>query len=347
MGQRLAPVLAVCFMSRIEQPVIGRLPQMYCRYIDDCFIITSTQSEMDECYRILNERSQYIKLTREQPRDGWLRYLNAQIKLNNGIASVKWYRKESSKNIPINAKSAHPNGTKKAIIRNILKTATAMCTEDRGREESLKLATSTGSSIGFSRLKSNTQSRSTNNTVRVPRGGRIPLCIPFVSDSSTAAIHRTLLRAQVQDDVVLVNIPNDSIKLVRNRFYDRQCVSERCVVWPFGSANIGVIYQIECLTFNAIYIGETGRLLNVRIKEHLAGKRRGSSMTPLGHHKNDKHHGNEFEMKCTILAHEKEISARKALEAFWISVRNPSMHNKNECLSITNDLLPFVTLCEP
>ncbi|KAK6736152.1 hypothetical protein RB195_019058 [Necator americanus] len=25
---------------------------------------------MDECFRILNERSQYIKLTREQPKDG-------------------------------------------------------------------------------------------------------------------------------------------------------------------------------------------------------------------------------------------------------------------------------------
>ncbi|KAK6744582.1 hypothetical protein RB195_011355 [Necator americanus] len=35
---------------------------------------------------------------------------------------------------------------------------------------------------------------------------------PVVSDSLTAAIHRTLLRAQPQDDVVLANIPNDSIK---------------------------------------------------------------------------------------------------------------------------------------
>ncbi|KAK6761196.1 hypothetical protein RB195_022308 [Necator americanus] len=233
---------------------------------------------MDECFGILNERSQYIKLTREQPKDGWLPYLNAQIKLHNGIASVKWYRKESSKTIMINAKSAHPNGMKKAIIRNMVKTATAMCTEDREREE-LKLATSIASSNVHSRLKSNIQSRPTNNIVRILREGRIPWCIPFVSDSLTAAIHRTLLRAQLQDDVVLVNIPNDSIKrqLVRDRFYDRQCVSECCVVCPFGktadSTNIGVIYQIECLMCNAIYIGETGRMLNVRIKEHLAGKR--------------------------------------------------------------------------
>ncbi|KAK6761030.1 hypothetical protein RB195_022192 [Necator americanus] len=175
---------------------------------------------MDECFRILNERSQYIKLTQEQPKDGWLPYLNAQIKLHNDIASVKWYRKESSKNILINAKSAHPNIMKKAIIRNMVKTATAMCTGDREREESLKLATSIASSNGYSRLKSNTQSRTTNNTVRIPREGRIPLCIPFVSHSLTAAIHWTLLRAQPQNDVVLVNIPNDSIKrqLVRSRF---------------------------------------------------------------------------------------------------------------------------------
>ncbi|VDO30958.1 unnamed protein product [Haemonchus placei] len=65
MGQRIAPVLAVCFMSRIEQPVLARLPIMYCRYIDDRFVITSTQSETDELFNILNSQSQYIKLTRE------------------------------------------------------------------------------------------------------------------------------------------------------------------------------------------------------------------------------------------------------------------------------------------
>ncbi|EYC10589.1 hypothetical protein Y032_0054g2445 [Ancylostoma ceylanicum] len=62
MGQRLAPVLAICFMSRIEAPVLARLPIMYCRYIDDCCIITSTQFEMDECFNILNQQSQYTSL---------------------------------------------------------------------------------------------------------------------------------------------------------------------------------------------------------------------------------------------------------------------------------------------
>ena len=103
MGQRLAPVLAICFMSKIEEPVLARMPLMYCRYIDDCCIFTSTQSEMDKCFEILNQQSQYIKLTRETPHDGWLPYLNAQVRLSNGIVSMKWYRKDSSKNILLNS----------------------------------------------------------------------------------------------------------------------------------------------------------------------------------------------------------------------------------------------------
>ncbi|KAK6743492.1 hypothetical protein RB195_010637 [Necator americanus] len=88
MGQQLAPVRAICFMSKIEQPINERLAYMYCRHIDDCFIVISRQSEMDECFRSLNERLQYTKLTREQPKDGWLPYLNAQIKLHCNIEEL-------------------------------------------------------------------------------------------------------------------------------------------------------------------------------------------------------------------------------------------------------------------
>ena len=109
---------------------------------------------------------------------------------------------------------------------------------------------------------------------------------------------------------------------------------------------MGVVYEIECLTCKATYIGETGRSLSVRISEHMAGKRRESLMTPLGRHRREAHGGRDYSVKCSILAHESEISARKTLEAFWIFSRNPSMNNKNECLSITSDFLPFIPLCE-
>uniref|UniRef100_A0A0K0D196 Reverse transcriptase domain-containing protein n=1 Tax=Angiostrongylus cantonensis TaxID=6313 RepID=A0A0K0D196_ANGCA len=68
MGQGLAPTLAVVFMSKVEEPVANLGPLLYCRCIDDCFVICSTQEEMDKCFELLNEQSEYIKLTREKPK---------------------------------------------------------------------------------------------------------------------------------------------------------------------------------------------------------------------------------------------------------------------------------------
>ena len=352
MGQRLAPVLAICFMSRIEEPVLARLPIMYCRYVDDCCVVTSTQSEMDECFRLLNEQSQYIRLTRETPRDGWLSYLNTQMKLSNGIMHVKWYRNESSKNILIHARSAHPTAVKRAVLRNMFKTATKVCTSENERCEARKLAVEIASKNGYSTSRCQRRPSRAGIQSRTPRDNKIPLCIPFISDKVSAALQQCIVRAQLQDDVFLVNIPNENIRkqLVRNRLYDKHCISEQCVVCPHGNigdcAKVGVVYQLECLTCHDLYIGETGRALSVRIKEHMATKRRGNVTSPLGRHRVETHSGNDFNVKCIILAFENDIAERKVLEAAWISTRNPGMNNRNECLSLTSDLLPFLSLCE-
>uniref|UniRef100_A0A0K0DJ83 Reverse transcriptase domain-containing protein n=1 Tax=Angiostrongylus cantonensis TaxID=6313 RepID=A0A0K0DJ83_ANGCA len=82
MGQRMAPSLGIAFMSRVEAPVLGLRPLLYCRYIDDCFVGFSTQEEMDKCFELLNEQSKYIKFTREKLKDDWLPFLNVQINLS-------------------------------------------------------------------------------------------------------------------------------------------------------------------------------------------------------------------------------------------------------------------------
>ncbi|EYB86087.1 hypothetical protein Y032_0286g1413 [Ancylostoma ceylanicum] len=350
MGQRLAPVLAICFMSKIEEPVLSRCPLMYCRYIDDCCIVTSTQSEMDECFTILNQQSQYISFTREKPCDGWLPYLNTQLMLANGTLHVKWYRKESSKNIILHARSAHPTAVKRAIVRNVFKTALEVSSGESERQESLRMANEIMSSNGYSsrprRARKPTAANGGNRNER-----KLPLCLPFISDRVSAAIRQCLTQAHLQD-VVLVNIPNENIRrqLVRNRLYDKACVIRNCVVCPYGRigdcTKTGVVYQIECLTCHATYIGETGRPLSVRINEHLASKRRQSLISPLGKHRKEDHCGNDFDVQCTILAFETEISARKALEALWILARTPGLNSRNEQMSITSDLMPFLSLCE-
>uniref|UniRef100_A0A7I4YM57 GIY-YIG domain-containing protein n=1 Tax=Haemonchus contortus TaxID=6289 RepID=A0A7I4YM57_HAECO len=103
------------------------------------------------------------------------------------------------------------------------------------------------------------------------------------------------------------------------------------------------IFRHKLNTETEIYIGETGRMLSV--KEHLAGKRRGSLLTPLGRHRLEEHQGDDFDIKSKILAYESEIGARKILEALHIRERNPKLNNRNECIAITSELLPFIPFC--
>ena len=122
-----------------------------------------------------------------------------------------------------------------------------------------------------------------------------------------------------------------------------------CVICPYGKtgdcAKFGIVYEIECLDCHATYIGETGRQLSVRVNEHLASKRRASMASPLGKHRKVDHNGNDYNIRCIILGYESRIAARKALEAAYILSREPKLNEKNEQLSITSDLMPFLSYC--
>ena len=107
----------------------------------------------------------------------------------------------------------------------------------------------------------------------------------------------------------------------------------------------GVIYRITCLSCGDTYIGETGRPLCVRIKEHLDGLNKSRPFTPLGQHRISRHEGAEIQIAVKILSFEPELLARKTLEAFWIAAKNPKMNRKDECLAITTELAPYQALC--
>ena len=180
---------------------------------------------------------------------------------------------------------------------------------------------------------------------------KIAFCLPFVSDKISAAVRRCVHLAGLQDDVRVVDIPPSNLKrqLVRNRSYDRTCLTPACVVCPFGKEGdcmiSGVIYLITCLSCGDTYIGETGRPLCCRVKEHLDGLNKLKAATPLGSHRISCHENAEISIGVTILAYEPDLLARKTLEAFWINAKNPKMNRKEECIAITNELAPYQYLC--
>ncbi|EYB96818.1 hypothetical protein Y032_0146g2522 [Ancylostoma ceylanicum] len=292
MGQRLAPTLAIAFMSKVEQPVLERNLFLYCRYIDDCCIVCSTQFELDTCFDLLNQQSPHIKFIREKPRDSWLPFLNVQVYTSKGECKTKWYRKPSSKNILVHSLSAHPRKTKKAILGNMFATAIKVRSDVQERANSIKLAQHIAHTNGYP------EKEWTRKSGRLPRrrnltaddNSKIAFCLPFISDEMSKKVRASLRKADLEDHVRVVDIPpaNLNTQLVRNRLYDRLCVTPNCVICPFGKdwdcMVSGVVYLITCQSCGDQYIGETGRPLCIRIKEHLDGMAGSSMTTALGGH---------------------------------------------------------------
>uniref|UniRef100_A0A7I4YNC5 Reverse transcriptase domain-containing protein n=1 Tax=Haemonchus contortus TaxID=6289 RepID=A0A7I4YNC5_HAECO len=353
MGQRLAPVLAIAYMSRIEKPLLDRRPIVHCRYIDDCFVVCSTEEEMDTCYELLNRQAENIKFTREKPRDNWLPFLNTQVRLEGGFYRTKWYRKPSSKNILVHFNSAHPFRTKRTIKSNMFKTAILVSSGRQEKADSLELARKIALSNGYPLAPKNSYGahKKEHHGLTTGNSDKVAFCIPYISDAISSEIRAALHKCGLKDMVRVVEIAPENLKqrLVRNRCYDRICLTPNCVVCPNGQEGdcmtSGVVYLITCNLCEDEYIGETGRPLCVRVKEHLEGLNRARVETPLGAHRVESHKGVVFGITVRILLREPLTSARKTLEAFFINANSPKMNRKEECLAVANELAPFSDLC--
>lgn len=65
-----------------------------------------------------------------------------------------------------------------------------------------------------------------------------------------------------------------------------------------------VEFKVATYFWNALYITETGRVLAVRIKEHLVSKRRRNLTSPPGRQRDEGQGGTEFDVKCMVLTFE-------------------------------------------
>ena len=236
----------------------------------------------------------------------------------------------------------------------MFRTASTVSSGPEERAESLSLARMIAASNGY-RNNTNYGSRArwcTKMTSAQPTSpaisDKIPFFVPFISDEVSAALRQCLRRANLNDLVAITDIPPRNLKrlLIRNRLYDRVCTTPDCVICPSAREgdclSSGTVYLITCLSCGDEYIGESARALSVRIREHLVGKEKSRCSTPLGAHRVRNHAGADFEVSVKILAYEARTPARKTLEAFWIRAQNPKMNRKDECLTITRELEPYL-----
>ena len=101
MGNRLAPILAILYLDRIEnQAIYADLSlSLFYRYIDDCITPASNSEEAHKIQNHLNSQEPSIRYEIELPgKDGFLPFLNTKVKVNDsGLVELVGIRNQLTK----------------------------------------------------------------------------------------------------------------------------------------------------------------------------------------------------------------------------------------------------------
>ena len=326
MGNRLAPLLAIAYMDKLERRSVDRDVILYKRYIDDIIVITDSEEKLQKVFNDLHQDN--IRLTRESPDDqGWLPYLNMALQFDEDGFKSKWYRKAAKRDLMIRRTSAHPEGVKLQTIKNMIRTAKDVSSAAY-KDESEKMA------LAVARANDYTED-DIASSARGPRyiRGAAVLRIPFISDRFSIKIQKIFARYRMPVNIAVKPPPTLKQILVRSRLYDSKCDGKGCQICTeeSGICKIkGVVYQLTCTTCSAIYIGETGRTLAERIKEHLADMRFPDRNKPWSLHVKNVHDGCQVNVKVNILTVERRLQERKIKEAIFIKSLKPAINGRKE-----------------
>ena len=318
MGSSLGPVAANVFMAHFEGLALReaaqrgfRTPSLWLRYVDDVLIHWGhSEDELHTFLRFINDLRPTIRFSSEREVNGELPFLDVLLRNSDGVLSFGIYRKPTHTDHYLHRTSAHPSSVFKGILRTLSIRAQRVCSGRQLQEEKRHLRRvflrNGYNNMEISRGLRKIPCRRTLN----PTGRRHPLpYLPGVSDR----ISRVL-----RDVGVLTSLkPVSTLRslLVKKR--------------PAPPRVLGSVYSIKCSNCPWRYVGETGRTLQERQKEHArAIKEMDVQRSEVARHAVED--GHEVEVSgMEVIDKESSWRRRVVKEALWtrkLKASNKVMH---------------------
>ena len=129
MGSPLGPSFANFYMGDLEDRLfkIIKKPKMYCRYIDDIFILADNINEI-HCLKETFENFSVLKFSIELNKNNELPYLDVLINNDNNVDfKLNVYRKPTNNEMVLDGRSECPTRYKNSVINSFLIRANKIC----------------------------------------------------------------------------------------------------------------------------------------------------------------------------------------------------------------------------
>ena len=328
-GSSTSPALAELYIQRVEEIHVYKMihtPRLWLRKVGDTFVITKYDKieTLDE----LNKFNCKVQFTYESATDNTLLFLDCLIEIDNEESlQTKLYRKKTHTGQYMHYTSNQPEHVKVGTIKTLVRRTKIVCSTEESLTEELnyikktmrlndypeKLITKTIKRT----LLSNSKSKNSQN-LETPK-----LFIPYEK-----GIAEQLKRVANRYGLELILSRSLSLK-------------SKLPTNPFKSCSTcGVIHKVTYSCYKK-YIGETGRTIEERIKEHqpdVNNQKSVEKITGLLKHLRESTHTPIWK-EVEIIAKENNIVKRKFKESVAITQeRKDNLLNKKEERKVISDI---------
>ena len=345
MGNNLAPTLAIIYMNEIDSLIIektnGRVSLK--RYIDDYFAsLFSKEITAEELLKIANDQNDAIKFTLELPNNNQLPFLDTLVTFNSDTKtfSTCLYRKPIHSGCIIPWDSHGSIASKRAILIGEIKRAIYCSSNQQARRKSFNIVTELFLNNGYPREMIKTTIR---NTLRITtttlnendeQQKTIYIRMPFINEDFKRRALGVVRRSGIANIKIYFENGRPLAKVFAPPRNKPNC-PDKCVTCKLASKRNqcltkNVVYQITCTTCDIIYIGETGRTIGQRIKEHLAMDKQTVYRHLISHNQRPEDAKITWKLLHTQIRNQEE---RRYIEA--VEIRNNADKVMNGCTGRT------------
>jgi hypothetical protein len=271
MGSPLSPVIANFYMEYFEQKALETAtlkPKCWYRYVDDTFTIWPHGAEkLSNFLQHLNSINKNIQFTMETENDGKLPFLDILIyKTIDGRLGHRVYRKPTHTGLYLNSRSHHHPTQKQAVISSLVHRAIRISDNDHLIQE-LTQVTKTLIQNGYDKQRIDRTIRNIQQKQRPQENDqheseenerKTTAVLPYVSSISNR-IGRVLKRYNIKTIYKPYKKLINKLRPVKDNLHFK----------------VPGVYEIKC-NCGKVYIGQTGRTIETRIKEHQLHCNRGN-----------------------------------------------------------------------
>ena len=310
MGSPLSPVAACLYMEWLEthkyQGIMGE-NVLWVRYVDDVLVVAPNTTDLNTKLSELNAADPTIQFTLETENSGSIPFLDTEIVRHDGQAKFKVFRKPTNREDYVHFFSGHSDRVKSGIVLGFFLRAFRICSEEYLDDEVRHIFSS------FAKLK-------------YPKSFLIRLKKKAL-DIRNKAKNET----KRKKDIRYISLPNSKAtenitKVLETTGFEVALTSGKKIgdmtrKKRVKNEDFSVVYQVPCGGCEKSYIGETGRGMNIRLKEHKRDLRNDADHSAFVVHAHFSNHLPNWD-RATVLAKCGDKGGRKATEAAFIATND-------------------------